>query len=360
MSEHDDSEKTEEPTHRKLEEAQKKGDVVKSQEVSTWFVMLGAAIAIALMGTSTVSSLSGTLKIFLAQPEAIPMDPDHLRKIWLDLGNAMFSVLLPPLAVLILAALIGNVIQHAPVLTAERMTPKLSKISPKEGLKRLFGAKSLMNLAKGIVKLSVVGVVAIMIVWPERDRLVLMMTWEIAQLLPLVRELALKMFAGVIAVMTVVAALDYLFERLQWMKKQRMTVQEVKDEYKQMEGDPTVKAKLRQIRVERGRKRMMAAVPTSTVIITNPTHYAVALKYEQGMGAPLCVAKGVDAVAFRIREMGIEHDVPIIENPPLARALHATVDVDQEIKPEHYKAVAEVIGYVMRLKAKMTGGRGRK
>ncbi|MDP1716561.1 MAG: EscU/YscU/HrcU family type III secretion system export apparatus switch protein, partial [Burkholderiales bacterium] len=192
MSEHDDSEKTEEPTHRKLEEAQKKGDVVKSQEISTWFVMLGAAVALALMATGTATSLSGTLKVFIAQPESIPMDADHLRKIWLDVGGTVFGVLLAPLSILILAALIGNVIQHAPVFTADRMKPKLSKISPKEGMKRLFGAKSLMNLAKGIVKLSVVGVVATMIVWPERDRLVLMMTWEIAQLLPLVRELALK------------------------------------------------------------------------------------------------------------------------------------------------------------------------
>jgi flagellar biosynthetic protein FlhB len=160
--------------------------------------------------------------------------------------------------------------------------------------------------------------------------------------------------------MTVVAALDYLFERAQWMKKQRMSIQEVKDEYKQMEGDPTVKAKLRQIRAERGRKRMMAAVPSATVIITNPTHYAVALKYEQGMGAPLVVAKGVDAVAFKIREIGQEHDIPVVENPPLARALHATVQIDEEITPEHYKAVAEVIGYVMRLKAKITGGGGRR
>jgi len=246
------------------------------------------------------------------------------------------------------------------VVTAENMKPKLSKISLKEGVKRLFGTKSLMNLAKGVVKIVVVSIVSFMIVWPERDRLALMMTWDVAQLLPVVQTMALKMFAGVIAVMTVVAVLDYLFERMQWMKKQRMTVQEVKDEYKQMEGDPTVKAKLRQIRVERGRKRMMAAVPTATVIITNPTHYAVALKYEQGMGAPVVVAKGVDAVAFKIREIGQEHDVPIVENPPLARALHATVEIDQEVKPEHYKAVAEVIGYVMRLKAKMTGGRGRK
>ncbi|ABS64184.1 flagellar biosynthetic protein FlhB [Parvibaculum lavamentivorans DS-1] len=359
MADQDDSEKTEEPTHRKLEEAHKKGDLVKSQEVSTWFVMIGGATAIALMAPSTASSLMGSLTVFLAQPETIPMDAEHLRRIWLNVGSSAFMSMIGPLAVLVGAALVGHLIQHAPVFTAENMKPKLSKISPKEGLQRLFGPKSLMNLAKGILKLTIVGSVSVLIIWPERDRLALMMTWEIAQLLPLVQMLALKMFAGVIAVMTVVAALDYLFERMQWMKKQRMSIQEVKDEYKQMEGDPTVKAKLRQIRAERGRKRMMAAVPTATVIITNPTHYAVALKYEQGMGAPVVVAKGVDAVAFRIREVGQEHEVPIIENPPLARALHATVDIDQEIQPEHYKAVAEVIGYVMRLKAKI-GGRGRR
>ncbi|MFA7639624.1 MAG: flagellar biosynthesis protein FlhB [Parvibaculum sp.] len=360
MADQDDSEKTEEPTHRKLEEAQKKGDIVKSQEISTWFVMLGGAVSIAMLAPSTAGSIMGSLKIFLAQPDAIPMDAEHLRRIWLGIGRDVFGAVLGPLCILAGAALIGHLIQHAPVFTAENMKPKLSKISPKEGLKRLFGKKSLMNLAKGIVKIGVVGTVSFLIVWPERDRLALMMTWDVAQFLPTVHVMALKMFAGVIAVMTVVAALDYFFERMQWMKKQRMSVQEVKDEYKQMEGDPTVKAKLRQIRVERGRKRMMAAVPTATVIITNPTHYAVALKYEQGMGAPVVVAKGVDAVAFKIREIGQDNNVPIVENPPLARALHATVEIDQEIKPEHYKAVAEVIGYVMRLKAKMTGGRGRR
>lgn len=360
MAEQDDSEKTEEPTQKKLDEAQKKGDVVKSQEISTWFVMMGGAIAVALLAPSTASSLAGSLKVFLEQPDAIPFDPEHLRRIWFTIGRDAFGAVLAPLAILVGAALMGHLIQHAPVFTAENMKPKLSKISPAEGMKRLFGPKSLMNLAKGVVKMAVVGTVSFLLVWPERDQLALMMTWEIAQLLPVVQAMALKMFMGVIAVMTIVAALDYLFERMQWMKKQRMSVQEVKDEYKQMEGDPTVKAKLRQIRVERGRKRMMAAVPTATVIITNPTHYAVALKYEQGMGAPVVVAKGVDAVAFKIREIGQENEVPIIENPPLARALHATVQIDEEIKPEHYKAVAEVIGYVMRLKAKITGGGGRR
>jgi flagellar biosynthetic protein FlhB len=354
MAEQNDSEKTEEPTSKKLEEARKKGDVVKSQEINAWFVMLGAAMAVGIMSGPAAGGLMSTLKIFLAAPQSIPMDREHLRAVMLDVGGAVFAAVALPLAMLVAAAIAGNLVQNMPVFSGENMKPSFSKLSPMKGLERMFGPKSLMNLVKSIVKFVIVGSVVFMLVWPERGRLALMMTWDVAEMLPLVRSLALKMFGGVIAVMTVLAALDYLFERFQWLKRQRMTVQEVKDEYKQMEGDPTVKAKLRQLRIERGRKRMMANVPTATVVITNPTHYAVALRYEQGMGAPVCVAKGLDAIAFKIREIAEANGVPVIENPPLARALHATVEIDQEIQPDHYKAVAEVIGYVMRLKARMT------
>lgn len=358
MSEQNDSEKTEEPTGRKLEKAQEDGDVVKSQEINYWFVMMGGAMAVGLMGSSLATTMMDTLKVFLASPQDIPMDRDHLRGVILHVGMVVFGAMAMPLGVLVISAIVGNIVQHAPVFTAKNMKPSFSKLSPVKGLQRLFGAKSLMNLFKSVVKFAVVGAVVFWLVWPERDRLPMMMTWDVALLLPLVRSLALKMFGGVIAVMTVVAALDYLFERFQWMKKQRMSIQEIKDEHKQMEGDPKVKAKLRQLRIERGRRRMMAEVPKASVVIMNPTHYAVALKYEKGMGAPVCVAKGVDAVALRIRGLAEESGVPVIVNPPLARALHASVDLDQEVPPEHYKAVAEVIGYVMRLKAKI-GRRSR-
>jgi flagellar biosynthetic protein FlhB len=150
--------------------------------------------------------------------------------------------------------------------------------------------------------------------------------------------------------LAVIAAADYLFQYRQWYEKQKMSLRELKEEFKQSEGDPTIKGKLKQMRQARMRKRMMAAVPKASVIITNPTHFAVALQYERGMAAPICVAKGVDALALKIREIATEHRIPIVENPPLARALHATVQIDQVIPAEHYKAVAEVIGYVMRLR----------
>jgi flagellar biosynthetic protein FlhB len=158
------------------------------------------------------------------------------------------------------------------------------------------------------------------------------------------------MLGTVVAILAIVATADYLFQYRHWFERQKMSVRELKEEFKQTEGDPAIKAKIRQLRQNRARKRMMAAVPKASVIITNPTHYAVALQYDRGMNAPVCLAKGIDTLALKIREVAAEHNIPVVENPPLARALHATVEMDQEVPPEHYRAVAEVIGYVMRLR----------
>jgi len=162
-----------------------------------------------------------------------------------------------------------------------------------------------------------------------------------------------KLIGSVVAVLAVIAALDYLFQYRQWFERQKMSIRELKEEFKHTEGDPAIKGKIKQIRQERMRKRMMAAVPNASVVITNPTHYAVALQYDRGMNAPVCVAKGIDNIALKIREVALAHHVPVVENPPLARVLHASVNIDGEIAPEHYKAVAEVIGYVMRLRRTM-------
>jgi flagellar biosynthetic protein FlhB len=171
--------------------------------------------------------------------------------------------------------------------------------------------------------------------------------------MPFTKVLSLELMAAVVAVLAIIAAADYLFQYRQWYERQKMSLREMKDEYKDTEGDPKIKAKIRQLRQNRMKKRMMAAVPESTVVITNPTHFAIALKYERGMNAPLCVAKGKDLIALKMREVATEHGVPVVENPPLARTLHAVVEVDEEIPPEHYKAVAEVIGYVMKLNRAM-------
>lgn len=342
--------KTEDPSQKKLEDAHKKGDVAKSQEVVTWFMLAGSAMIFAMMAPSTAANLMGSLKIIIMNADQFQLGGAGFGAFFNNLALALLGTVLIPLVILSSCAIAANLIQHRPLFSAEPITPKFSKISPFAGAKRMFSADSLVNFGKGLLKISIVGAVLFSVVWPERDRLDTMMTADPLMILADFQEIGMKIFWATLAIVTVIALADYLYVRQKWWKRQMMTLQETRDEYKQMEGDPHIKGKLRQLRQERSRKRMMAAVPDATVVITNPTHYAVVLKYDRAMGAPQCVAKGADAVALRIREMAKKHDVPIVENPPLARALFASVEVDETIPNEHFKAVAEVIGFVMRLK----------
>ena len=348
--EQDKSEKTEDPTQKRLDEALKRGDVVKSQEVNTWFVIAGATLVLVTFSGGMGGDITTTLRGLIANSWQISLEGPALPHLFEKIGTELLAAIAIPILLLMLAALAGNMIQHRFVWTVETMAPKLSKISPMAGLKRLFSKQALANFAKGMVKLMLVGAVLTALMWPERHRLIGLVNTDIAAVLPLTRTLALKQLGAVVAILAVVAAADYLFQYRTWYERQKMSLRELKDEFKQSEGDPTIKGKMKQVRQQRQRRRMMANVPKAAVIITNPTHYSVALQYERGMAAPVCVAKGVDAVALKIREIAEEHRIPLVENPPLARALHATVEVDQAIPPEHYKAVAEVIGYVMRLR----------
>ncbi|HEY6831769.1 MAG TPA: flagellar biosynthesis protein FlhB [Pseudolabrys sp.] len=346
----EDSEKTEEPSQKRLDEALKRGDVVKSQEVNTWFVMAGGTLVLMAFSSSISSGLVTTLRGLIANSAIIRVDGPALPGLFQRLGLELIAAVAVPFLVLMLAALCGNMIQHRLVWSYEALVPKLSKISPLAGLKRMFSKEALANFAKGLVKLAVIGSVLTALMWPERERMEALVHMDPAALLLFIRELALKLMGSVCAMLAVVAGADYLFQYRQWYEKQKMSLQELKEEFKQTEGNPTIKGKLKQLRQARQRRRMMAAVPKASVVITNPTHYAVALQYERGMEAPICVAKGVDALALKIREVAAEHSIPVVENRPLARALHATVEVDDAIPPEHYKAVAEVIGYVMKLR----------
>ncbi len=352
--ESDDTEKTEDPTHKRLEEALKRGDVVKSQEVNTWFVIAGAALVLVAFSGSASTSLTATMRGLIAKSYEIRVDAPALPTLLQKIGIELLVALAIPFLLLMLAALAGNLIQHRFVWSYDALTPKLARISPAAGLRRLFSVQALVNFAKGIAKLVVVGAVLTALMWPERARVIALTREDPAAILSLGRSLALKLIGAVVAMLAVVAAADYLFQYRRWYERQKMSLRELKEEFKQTEGDPTIKSKMKQVRQTRMRKRMIASVPKATVVITNPTHYAVALQYERGMQAPICVAKGVDALARKIREVAEEHSVPLVENPPLARALHAAVEVDQAIPPEHYKAVAEVIGYVMRLRRAVT------
>ncbi|WP_068314554.1 flagellar biosynthesis protein FlhB [Polycladidibacter hongkongensis] len=348
----DDSEKTEEPTQKRLDDAHEKGDVPKSQEVSTWFAVLGTAMAMTFLADRTAGSLSGLLENFFDKAGQMRLDGPALVLLWRDLGPALLAIIAAPMAVMLLFAMAGNLIQHKPIWSSERLKPKLEKVSPLKGLKRLFSQESLANFLKGLVKILVVAGLMGLVLWPQRRVLDTLVFRDLRLLLEETKELSLQLIGAILAVMTVIAGVDYLWQRQKWFKKQRMTRREIKEEYKQAEGDPQIKAKIRELRVMRSRHRMMSAVPEATVVIANPTHYAVALHYEEGMGAPKCVAKGVDALALRIRRVAEDAQVPVVENPPLARTLHAAMDLDELVPEEHFEAVAKVIGYVMQLKNK--------
>jgi flagellar biosynthetic protein FlhB len=298
------------------------------------------------MGGGLQTSLRG----LIANAHDIPLDGGGIIRMTGRLGLEVLAAVSIPFLLLALAAIVGNMIQHRLVWSVELLKPKLSKISLAAGLKRLFSAQALANFAKGLAKISLLAAVMTALLWPERRRLETLVTVDPAAILPLTKSLALGVLGSVVAILAIIAAADYLFQYRQWFERQKMSLREMKDEFKQTEGDPMVKGRIRQLRIARMRKRMMAEVPKASVVITNPTHYAVALQYERGMNAPVCLAKGVDAVALKIREVAAQHNIPIVENAPLARALHATVELDREIPTEHYKAVAEVIGYVMRLR----------
>ncbi|WP_076858756.1 flagellar biosynthesis protein FlhB [Bradyrhizobium mercantei] len=351
----DTEDKTEDPTQKRLDEALEKGDVVKSQEVNTWFVIAGATLVLSTFSGSIGSGILMPLRNLIANSWMIRTDGAGLLQLTQTLGYAVVAAIGVPFLMLALAAVAGNMIQHQLVWSGEQLKPKFSKISPAAGFKRLFGKQAVANFLKGLFKLIALGAVMVMVLWPDRMRMESFLRVDPAELLPAITGMTVHLLAAVVAILAVVAIADYFFQYRTWYERHKMSLQEMKEEFKQSEGDPHVKGRIKQLRVQRAKKRMMAQVPKASVIITNPTHYSVALAYDRSMSAPICVAKGVDVLAFRIREIAKEHDIPIVENVPLARALYATVDIDKEIPVEHYHAVAEIIGYVMRLRRGLSG-----
>ncbi|WP_119301959.1 flagellar biosynthesis protein FlhB [Dongia deserti] len=351
--EQDDSQKTEDPTSRRLDEARKRGQVANSREINNLLMLTVFSLSVLLFGGTAAGAIYKSTMPFIESPDLIPTDFGHLVEIgWQLLGALLIAGIIP--LVLALAAAVGaGYLQFGLIFSAESITPKFSKISPLGGLKRMFSMRSLAEFVRGLLKIAVVASVALFLIVPEVVHFHKLIGMEMIQLLSEVRGLLARLMIGVVAIVAAIATLDVIYQRMQHLREMRMSRQEIKDEFKETEGDPLVKGRLRQLRMERTRRRMMAQVPQSDVVVTNPTHYAVALKYDPGtMSAPKMMAKGVDKIAEKIREIAKEHGIPVIENPPLARGLYAAVEVDQEVTPEFYKAVAELISYIFRLKGR--------
>lgn len=345
----DPESKTEEATPRKLADARKKGDVAKSPDVASALSLMGAAAVILMSGGWFATSIAEQLVPFLASPHAMMGGLDAGAGV--EIGAQALWAIAPFLGAVMLATILGgaggNLAQSGLIFTGEKIKPDWSKVSPLKGFKRIFGPDGLVQFIKTLLKLIAVGVICWLVLKPHVRELENLAAMPPVLILPFARDLAIALMVSALVFLGFTAGADYLWQRFRFAERMKMSKEELKEDYKQSEGDPHVKAKLKQIRAQRSRQRMMQNVPKATVIVTNPTHYSVALRYDTGDAAPVCVAKGVDALALRIREVAREHSVPIVENVPLARALYAAVDVDETIPREHFEAAAKVIGFVM-------------
>jgi len=350
----DDSDKTEDPTDKKKEKAKKKGQSANSQEVKHWVALLVLSLGLVFMAPGIAKDIRLISAKFIVSPDRIPLDPEHLRLVFSD-TFVQAGLAIAPFVLLLMVFLVASSLAQSGLIWApSKIKPEFSKISLLKGAKRQFSGKSIVEFLKGMAKILMVSVLGYLLTIPFLDDITLFPARDIRASLDRILTIVIWLSMGSFAVMTAVAGLDFVYQRFSHIKQLKMTKQEVKDENKQSEGDPQVKARIRQIRAERAQQRMMSSVPEADVVITNPTHYAVALSYKMDdMQAPRLVAKGVDSLAFRIREVAEENDIAIVENPPLARALYASVELDEEVPSEHYMAVAEVIGYVMRMRGEL-------
>jgi flagellar biosynthetic protein FlhB len=343
--------RTEEATPRKIEEARRRGDVAKSADLNQAASLAAACAVLAGAGGILSSGLVQQLVPFLASPHELAqiLDTGHGAEIGRRAVMAAAPFVLAVLGASALAGVSANILQHQGFLwSPDKLVPDFSRVSPVSGFERLFGIDSFVQFLKTLLKLIVTIWVAWRVLEPHKTDVTQLAAMDPLAVMTFARKLIAALFSAILTFLAFTAAVDWIWQRQRFLQRMRMSREEIKEENRQQEGDPHVKARLRSIRLQRARKRMMAQVPKATVVVTNPTHYAVALRYIAGeTAAPICVAKGMDLIALKIREVAAQHEIPIVEDPPLARSLYAAVDVDDTIPREHFEAVAKVIGFIL-------------
>ncbi|WP_454916033.1 flagellar biosynthesis protein FlhB [Xanthobacter sediminis] len=349
MAEDQDKEsKTEEASEKKISDALEKGNVPFSREATLFASLLGVLACLAFFVAAPARVLTDDLARLIDDPGGFRLEhgSDAVELLWSTM-MAAGRFLTPMIIVLAIAGVVAAVFQNVPSLVLERISPKWNRISPASGFKRLIGIQGQIEFGKSLFKLLAVGLVAGMVLYWEEHRVVDAMLSDPLLLPSAVLELAMRLVSAVCVATIVLVGADLVWSRFHWRAELRMTKQEVKDEFKQMEGDPLVKARMRAVARQRARHRMMNAVPKATVVIANPTHYAIALKYDRDLGgAPLVLAKGLDLVALKIREIAEHNAIPVVEDRALARAMYDAVEVDQWIPREFYRPVAQVLHFI--------------
>lgn len=357
MPEESFQEKTEQATPKKREDARRKGQTSKSRELSSIAILSTGAIYLFFNARNMTLKLGGNVTQFFSDIPLFAYNEQNLMNLLVQALEKYLWMILPIMLVLCVVAVLANVLQTGFILSVDPLTPKASKIDPIKGAGRLFSKRSFAELSKSILKIIIVGWAAFSVLKDNITHLMPLMYQDDVQIISMLGQISLKVIMRCCCVIFLLAVLDYMYQKWEFEQNLKMSKQEVKDEFKQTEGDPLVKSRIRSIQREMARRRMMEEVPKANVVITNPTHLSVAIRYSaaENMSAPTVVAKGANKVAFRIRELAEEHEIPVIENKILAQNLYK-LDVGEEIPPQFYQAVAEILAYVYGLKKKRATG----
>jgi flagellar biosynthetic protein FlhB len=348
MAENDqEQERTEEATSRRREEAREKGQVARSQELISVGILVACLIYFYFGASGFLKNIMELMTAGFRAAGRADLTAESLNYLFIDLIYKVFFVLFPIMLTVVVAALLGNILQIGVLFSVKSVTPQFSKIDPIKGFQRLFSMRSVIELIKSIFKICIVGAVAYFVVKNELSNMIPLMEQTVWGMMTYFGRICFKILLATTIILVILAIFDYIYQRWEYEKSLRMTKQEIKDEYKNTEGDPLIKARIRRIQREIAHKRMMAQVPKADVIITNPTHLAVAIKYDpDNMLAPTVVAKGANIIAEKIKQIAEENEVPIVENKPLAQVLYKMVDIDNLIPEDLYRAVAEVLAFV--------------
>ncbi|WP_018932657.1 flagellar biosynthesis protein FlhB [Gracilibacillus lacisalsi] len=347
-------EKTEKATPKKRQDARKKGQVAKSQDVNTAILLFFVFIILLVTGDNLKSTMSEMFSKSFTEYIHHDVTEEELFRMFLDVLSQISIAIAPIMLIAIVAGLASNFMQIGFLFTTEPLKMKLNKIDPIQGAKRIFSARALVELVKSLLKIVVVGVITFSIIWINRDEMMMLVDKDVHGALAFFGQMTIQMGVAAAIGLLIISVIDYAYQKYDFEKQNKMSKNDVKDEHKNIEGDPLIKSKIKEKQRQMAMQRMMSEVPNADVVITNPTHYAIAIKYdERKADAPYVVAKGVDFVAMRIKDIARNHDVVMVENRPLARALYDQVEIDEIISEEFFQAVAEILAYVYRIEKKI-------
>ncbi|WP_019242293.1 MULTISPECIES: flagellar biosynthesis protein FlhB [Bacillus] len=347
-------EKTEKATPKKRQDARKKGQVAKSQDINTAFVLFASFGVLTLLGGYLKNIALEIYTMTFEQYMLLPLSEKNIHIIFITMAEKAATFLLPIMLATMVGGVIANYMQVGVLFSTETIQFKLNKINPISGFKRIFSLRAIVELFKSILKISLVGFVAFLVIWSRLDEILILSQKSVGAALATLADITVKVGFFSSLVLFIIAILDYFYQKYDFEKSIRMSKQDIKDEYKNTEGDPLIKSKIKQRQREMAMQRMMAEVPHADVVITNPTHFAIAIKYDESKSdAPYVVAKGVDFIAQKIKYVAKENNVITVENRPLARALYDQTEIGQVIPEEFFKAVAEILAFVYKTKGKI-------